>query len=282
MNQLGPISYITGTGKIAQILLALVLSIVLYIVFLTVELLYKSVRNVSSTRVDILPLTVSSQDKPYEFEQNPQANNATLLPLSDNEHTGAEFTYAFFLWVDPSTFKQENGLLHIMHKGNAVYYPLLGPGVFLHSNTNTLRVYMNSSKTWNNYVDVENIPMKKWVHVIIMARDNGVEVYINGNIIKKLKIDNATLYQNFGNLYLFSQRSMVLNANLIPSLKGESLQIFGSYTGKLSSVIYFTYALSYTEIQSLISEGPSSRTVKNSEESPPYLEDTWWVSDYSR
>ena len=282
MNQTGPLSYILGTGTIAQILLALVLCIVLYIVFLTVELLYKSVRNVSSTRVDVLPLTVSSQDKPYEFEQNPQAKKHKLLPLSDNEHTGAEFSYAFFLWVDPSSFKQEDGLLHIMHKGNAVYYPLLGPGVFLHSNTNTLRVYMNSSKTWNNYVDVENIPVKKWVHVIVMARANCVEVYINGNIIKKLRSDDATLYQNFGNLYLFSQRSLMLNSNLIPSLEGKSLQIFGSYTGKLSNLVYFSYALSYTEIQSLLADGASSRTTKNSEDSPPYLEDNWWVSDNSR
>jgi hypothetical protein len=43
---------------------------------------------------------------------------------------------------------------------------------------------MNTSSTWNNYVDVENIPVKKWVHVVVMARDNSIEVYINGNISK--------------------------------------------------------------------------------------------------
>jgi hypothetical protein len=73
----------------------------------------------------------------------------------------------------------------------------------------------------------------------------------------------------------------MLNSNLIPSLEGETLQIFGPYTGKLSNLVYFSYALSYTEIQSLLSNGASTKTTKNSEDSPPYLKDTWWVSDNS-
>ena len=106
INQTGPLSFIAGTGALAQILMSLVLCIVLYIIYMVIEMLYKSIHNVTSTRVDILPLTVSSQDKPYEFEQNPQAQKSTLLPLSDNEHTGAEFSYSFYLWIDPSSFRQ--------------------------------------------------------------------------------------------------------------------------------------------------------------------------------
>jgi len=282
MNAAGPLSYVAGTGILAQIVLTLLICTTLYIILMSLELLYKSFKNVSSTRVDILPLTVSAQNKQYEFEQNPQVAKSKLLPMSDNERSGAEFSYSFFLWVDPSSFRQEQGLLHIMHKGHPISYPLLGPGVFLHSNTNTLRVYMNSSKTWNNYVDVENIPVKKWVHAIVMARDNCIEVYINGNLIKKLRIDGGTIYQNFGNLYLFNQRPLVLNPTLIPSLNGEAVQLFGTYSGNLSNLYYFSYALSYTEIQSLVAEGPSTKTVSNSQDAPPYLEDAWWVTDYSK
>jgi hypothetical protein len=140
---------------------------------------------------------------------------------------------------------------------------------------------MNSSKTWNNYVDVENIPVKKWVHVVVMARDNSIEVYINGNVAKRLNITDGVLYQNFGNLYLFSQRSIVLSHTNVPSLINENLHIFGTYTGNFSNLIYFSYALSYTEIQSLVQGGASTKTEKKSEDSPPYLEDTWWVNKYS-
>jgi hypothetical protein len=281
MNNTGSNSYVSGTGIVPQLVIGLVISISLYIILLSVELVYKGFKQVSGTRVDVLPLTVNSLDKPRNFDQNPSIPKATLLPLSDNERSGAEFSYSFFLWIDPASFRTEQGLLHILHKGHPVPYPLLGPGVFLHSNTNTLRVYMNSSKTWNNYIDVENIPVKKWVHVIVMARDNSIEVYINGNVAKRLNITDGVLYQNFGNLYLFSQRPIVLSRNNIPSLINEDLHIFGSYTGNFSNLVYFSYALSYTEIQSLVQGGASTKTEKKSEDSPPYLEDTWWVNKYS-
>jgi hypothetical protein len=90
------------------------------------------------------------------------------------------------------------------------------------------------------------------------------------------------LYQNYGNLYLFNQRPIVLNPSLIPSLNGEQLNIFGTYTGNFSSLVYFSYALSYTEIQSLVADGPSRKTEVSSEDSPPYLEDSWWTTNYSK
>lgn len=282
MNNAGPASFFLGTGIVPQILLSIALATILYIVGMSFEVLYKSFRQVSGTRVEVLPYTVSASDKPREFEQNPSARNSKLLPLSDNERTGAEFTYSFYLWINPSSFRQEDGLLHILHKGHPKPFPLLGPGVFLKSNTNTLRVYMNSSKTWNNYIDIENIPVKKWVHVAVVARNNAIEVYINGNLAKKLNMEDAVLYQNFGNLYLFSQRPCVLST-AIRSLNSDSpLQIFGTYAGNLSNLMYYSYAVSYTELQSLVAEGPSRKTESTTEDAPPYLEDAWWTQSYSR
>jgi hypothetical protein len=278
----GPLSYVLGTGIIPQLLLTLALATTLYILMMSLELVYKSFVAVKGTFVPLLPFTCSAEDKPRQFEQNPNVKDAVHIPLSDNERSGAEFSYAFFLWVNPTSFKQEDGLLHIMHKGHPTPYPLLGPGIFLRSNVNTLRVYMNNSKTWNNYVEVENIPVKKWVHVVVLARDNSVEVYINGNLSKKLNSDGAVLYQNFGNLYLFSQRPVVLNPMQIPSLGGNILQIYGTYSGNMSNLFYYNYALSYTEIQSLVNEGPSRKTEASGMDAPPYLQDSWWVSDYSK
>jgi hypothetical protein len=282
MNAAGPIGYLMGTGILPQILLSIVVAAVLYIILMAAEILYKSFRAVSGTRVELLPMTVSADDKPREFDQNPKNPRAKLLPLSDNERSGAEFSYSFYLWINPSSFRQEDGLLHIMHKGNPTPFPLMGPGVFLKSNENKLRVYMNSSSTWNNFIDIENIPVKKWVHVIVMARANAIEVYINGNLAKKLNMDGAALYQNFGNLYLFSQRPCIINSAQMPSLNGGILQIFGTFSGNMSNLFYYSYALSYTEIQSLVAAGPSSKTEKSDENAPPYLEDAWWTNNSSR
>jgi len=288
INSAGPISWILGTGILPQLILGLCVSTLLYIFFMSVETIYKSYTAVSKTRIPLLPCTVNPEDKQIEFEQNPNAKDNKILPLSDNERTGAEFTYSFFLWINPSSFnRQEDGLLHIMHKGHPSPFPLMSPGVFLKSNINTMRVYMNSSRTWNNYIDIENIPVKKWVHVSIVGRSNAVEVYINGNLAKKLNMDQSVFYQNFGNLYLFNQRNLILNPTIVPSLKPTQetpLRIFGAFNGNMSALSYFSYALSYTEIQSMLNAGPKSGAcdANSGLNQPPYLEDDWWVTRYSR
>lgn len=282
MNAAGPVGYLMGTDVLPQILLSIAVAAVLYIIMMAAEVLYKSFRSVTGTRVELLPMTVAAEDKPREFEQNPNNPRAKLLPLSDNERSGAEFSYSFYLWINPSSFRQEEGLLHIMHKGNPTPFPLMAPGVFLKSNENKLRVYMNSSSTWNNFIEIENIPVKKWVHVVVMARANAIEVYINGNLTKKLNMDGAALYQNFGNLYLFSQRPCIVNGAQMASLNGGILQIFGTFSGNMSNLYYYSYALSYTEIQSLVAAGPSRKTEQSDEQAPPYLEDAWWVNNSSR
>jgi hypothetical protein len=106
-------------------------------------------------------------------------------------------------------------------------------------------------------------------------------------LAKKLNMDGATLYQNFGNLYLFSPRKCVVNATTMASSSdttGNSpiLQVLGTYNGNLSNLIYYSYALSYTEIQALVNEGPSKKTESATATTPPYLQDTWWVNNYSR
>lgn len=279
----GPLGYLTGTGLLPQLVLGLVLSTVLYIVLMSFEMIYKSMKAVTGTRVTLLDVTVNTENKPLVFEQNPLNPKNKLLPLSDNERTGAEFSYSFYIWVNPSSFKQYDGLLHIMHKGNPKPYPLMSPGVFMKSNTNTMRVYMNSSKTWNNFVDIENIPVKKWVHIVILGRNNTVEVYINGNIAKKLNMDGGVFYQNFGNLYLFrSDPSAPIMESTTPSAGSTPFQIHGTMSGNLSNLIYFNYALSYTEIRDLTTLGPSKKIESSNEDAPPYLQDSWWVSSYSR
>ena len=285
LNAAGPLSYIVGTGIIPQLVLGLVLATVLYITLMSFEMIYKSMKAVTGTRVTLLDVTVSAENKPYVFEQNPNSPNNKLLPLSDNERTGAEFSYSFYIWVNPSSFKQQDGLLHILHKGHPKPYPLMGPGIFLKNNTNTIRVYMNSSKTWNNFVDVDNIPVKKWVHIVVLGRNNAVEVYVNGNIAKKLNMDGGVFYQNFGNLYLFRSDpcAPIISNAMTPSIGNAPFEVLGTYSGNLSNLFYFNYALSYTEIRALTSDGPSKKvdSSANAMEAPPYLEDSWWVTKYA-
>lgn len=271
----------TPTPWYLEIMISLAAVVILYIALGSLNAIYTYMNRLSLNRKTLLPLTYTTNTKTYQIEQNPNLPQAKTLSLSDNERTGVEFTYSFFLNVDPSTFRQEQGLLHIFHKGNPGQFPLLGPGVFMSSHTNTLRVYMNTYKTWNTYTEVDNFPINKWVHVALVSHSTHLEVYINGNLKKRLDYEGFLPYQNYQNICFASQRRISLKASVIPSLNGEDLDVFGVMQGQLSRLIYFNYALSYTEINTLFNKGPST-TLASATQDPmgPYLEDTWWTTRY--
>jgi hypothetical protein len=269
-------------GIIQQILFALAFIVALYLVLLFVEVIYKYINRLYMNRTELLPNTYNIDDKSINIPQNPNVKGSKPVHFSSNERSGIEFTYTFYLNISPSAFRQEYGLCHIFHKGYSSQFPLLAPGVYMRSDTNTLRVYMNTFKTWNNYVEVENIPIGKWVHVAIVCSENALEVYINGNLSKKLSFDGYAPYQNYEDICCFSQRRITLKNSLVPSTDENGLDIFGAAKGMLSRLLYFNYALCYAEINQLMNEGPAKKmeSALTTANVPPYLDDTWWTKGY--
>lgn len=268
-------------GLVEQLVLGLGLVFTLYVVLIFFELMYKYFNRLSLNRTEVLPKTYSTENKSIDVIQNPYFKDSKTVHLSDNERTGIEFSYAFYLNVHPSTFRQEEGLLHIFHKGYSSQFPLLAPGVYMCSHTNTLRVYMNTFKTWNNYIDVEDFPVRKWVHVVIVCKNSALEIYINGNLTKKMSFEGFTPYQNYQDICCFSQRPVTLLSSQISSLQGQDFKVHGVMKGLLSRLTYFSYALCYSEIQKIMTEGPSNEMDDSLMNNiPPYLADNWWSKSY--
>jgi len=269
-------------GTIQQILFGLAFVVGLYLVLVFIEVVYNYINRLSMNRTELLPYTYNIDDKAITVSQNPNIKGSKPISLSDNERTGIEFSYTFYLNVNPAAFRQEYGLCHIFHKGYSSQFPLLAPGVYMRSDTNTLRVYMNTYKTWNNYVEVDNIPVGKWVHIAIICSENSLEIFINGNLAKKLPFDGFAPYQNYEDINCFSQRRIALKHSIVPSTDETGFDVFGCLKGQLSRLNYFSYALCYAEIQRLMNEGPSSKMASTVSVSnlPPYLDDTWWSQGY--
>jgi hypothetical protein len=265
-----------GSNAIQQFVFPVIIVLVLYCMFMFLEIMYKYINRLSVNRVELLPNT-STSDNTKTISQNPLLTDKTLIQLSDNERTGIEFTYSFYLFVNPSSFTQDDGLLHIFHKGYASQFPLLGPGVYMRSNKNTLRVYMNTFKTWNNFVEIDNFPLNKWVHVAIVCTNDALEIFINGNLAKKLSFDGFVPYQNYQDLVCFSRRRIIKKISMDINAPPD-FNVFRAMTGMLSRLTYFNYALCYAEIQKEMDQGPSSKMDSAIlADAPPYLADTWWT-----
>ena len=72
---------------------------------------------------------------------------------------------------------------HIMHKGSPTSYPNRAPGVWLHPTKNSLRVYMNTFDDPMKYVDIDDIPVKKWVCIQLVLQNINSHITPDEDII---------------------------------------------------------------------------------------------------
>ena len=282
---------LNGSSVTSQVLSALVIITIIYIVLSLCEYTYKSLTRMMKERIELFPDTYASGSRMYTAIQNPQNPLAKTIHVSDNQRSGIEFSYSMFIYLNSSTYSSgDEKLYHILHKGYSHAYPLMGPGVFTWGHKNSLRIYMNCYDTWNNYTDIENIPVDKWFHLVVACKGTTLYVYINGNIKSKISLSgNTPPYQNYGDVYAYSTRKQTLSSSITTSLANDpefsrsnsprsQLVFDGAASGMISRVYYFAYALTYTEIMALVNAGPSSVIKGSNMSMTPYLSDTWWTN----
>jgi hypothetical protein len=270
---------LTAINPVGETALAVVIVTVVAALFFASEGIYTASESIGNRYMYLMDYTAASDDKSLIVHQdsNKYPDAKTIL-LSDNEPSGIEFAYSFFLFVNPNTFTGDAVLHHVWHKGYGCVWPLMGPGVFFRSDTNALRVVMNTYENPYTYVDIENIPVKKWFHVVLNCKRGGLEVHINGNLTNKLRFENTLPYMNYQDIVLFSTANYTLRGSTTPSLGDDTLNVRGTFKGYMSAFVYTRYSLSYTEIQSLLAKGPSKTVKTDTMELPPYLSENWWAT----
>jgi Concanavalin A-like lectin/glucanases superfamily len=278
-----------------QIIISILIAVAVYLAYWTVEQGSNIKAGYASARVAVLPMTSSSANDSKIFVQdcnNKAAKNYAPLQVSDNQLTGIEFSYSTFIYISPDTDDGTAGYKSIFYKGYIDGpVPLVGPGVFVSSDNSSngspvLRIMMNTYDTWFNPIDVQQIPFRKWFHLAMVVRKNAMEVYINGNMSNKMKFKGTLPYQNYQPLVLFS--SLKLSSNDYDNSSGttvskrgippgESFIVNGKFTGYVSNLYYFSYAMTYSEIQAMMNMGPSNVMDNTDMALPPYLIDSWWT-----
>jgi hypothetical protein len=269
----------SSSGPSGEIVTALLTVSILFMVLFTVELLYKTTMDARNRFQTLMDYTAAAEDMSLVIHQDASRyTDAKTIGLSMNERTGIEFAYSFYLYVNPATFSGNKTFKHVFHKGYATPWPLMAPGVFLHSDTNTMRVVMNTYKNPYTYADVKNIPVQKWFHVVLNSYKGGLDIFVNGNLANRISFTDTVPYQNFQDIVIFSNANInTLRGSSIPSLNGEDFQFEGAFKGYLSNLTYARYALSVNEIQRLLDAGPSSKLKQKQMDKPPYLADDWWA-----
>jgi hypothetical protein len=219
----------------------------------------------SKTRSSLVKLTNGMNDatQMVYIPQDPSAYGSKTIYRSDNQDGGIEFTWSVWLFIN-DLGNPDNKYKHIFHKGNpdisqnGLVFPNNSPGLYLSPNTNQLTLIMNTYNKITETVDIPNIPMKKWVNVIIRCNNKNVDIYINGTITKSIILSGVPK-QNYGDVY------SCMN---------------GGFNGYISNIWYYNYALGIGNIQQLIKNGPSTvistPTYKSTD--PSYLSLKWFLT----
>ena len=275
-------AYSTVSTSSGQLLSGLMVIAIVFVVGLTGEVLFRGTQDSANRFMTLLDYTASSDDMVLTIRQDASKYpDAKPIGLSVDERTGIEFSYSFYIFVNPATFTGEDKYKHVFHKGYATPWPLMGPGVFMSTLTNTMRIVMNTYKSPFTYVDVRNIPVEKWVHVVLNCYKSGLDVFVNGNLASRIPFKGTLPYQNFEDIIIFSTGHYnTFRGSQIPALGGDSVtfDIDGSFKGYLSNLIYTRYALSVNEVSALMTAGPSKKMKQKTMDLPPYLADDWWAN----
>ena len=204
------------------------------------------------------------------FSQDPSVGNkAKIVKLSNNERTGMEFTWSVWLFINDlgSTSKHQ----FIFNKGDLNFDSVTnitsvnnGPGLYIVPNTNgvaTLKVIMNTANAndTKSNIEVNSIPVRKWVNVIIRLENTMLDVYINGTISGRL------------------------NLPLVPKQNYNDINVCqgGGFNGNLSDLRYFNHALSIIEINNIVYWGPNTSPSADSVDATAsggynYLSSIWY------
>ena len=203
---------------------------------------------------------------PITISQDPYSQGAVPLSRSDNKE-GIEFSWS--IWVNLTGVESTaNQYKHIFNKGeqnidvdSGMNTPNNAPGLYISPNTNELVVIMNTFQVINEEVKIPNFPMNKWAHVVIRVMNNALDIYVNGALSKR-HILSGVPKQNYGNVYIAAN---------------------GGFSGNLSDLRYFNYALHPGDILGITDKGPNlkvSKLSKNtgSQATPPYLSFQWYIN----
>ena len=218
-----------------------------------------------------------------QIRQDPSSPDSVTLYRSNNQSTGMECTWSFWLNVKsalvaaPATVNYSHvfskgiqaGVLSTTTAASDGLTPTVAlagqnaPGVYLSNNaiavngptTCTMTIVMDTVSGNTETLDVPNIPYNKWVHVIIRFENKIMDVYINGVLKNRLAFADVPK-QNYGDVWVCQN---------------------GGFTGSLSNLRYFDNALNVFQITGITSTGPNmSPTADVVDTSSDYLSNKWF------
>ena len=236
-----------------------------------------------SSKQPVLLDGMVAANKITKISVNPNVKDSVPVYRSINEDQGLEFTWNIWFYVDsinennPSysrifskgsenqslklntptscsddtcknVFNSSPGLFITQKKQQDSIFPNSVSPTLIQNHINLMLILntfqpSESSKQYAESITIENIPVQKWVCVTIRVQQTTVDIYINGVMTQRKKLNNLPI-QNYYDV-----------------LVGDNNY---GFNGSISSLRYFNKAIGYDEVQSLFGKGPNLTSLEKS------------------
>tara|TARA_B100001248_G_C27395516_1_gene465248 strand:- start:1713 stop:2681 length:969 start_codon:yes stop_codon:yes gene_type:complete len=107
---------------------------------------------------------------------------------------------------------------------------------------------------------VNNLPIQKWTHLIVMLVGNYLDIYINGNLYERFEIKGVPKQNNI---------DLQIGAN--PSANGSIMRLQ-----------YFNYAIPASKINKIVSKNEITKDIQKEyedESTTDYLDKNYWIGE---
>ena len=224
--------------------------------------------------------------------QNPSLASSLQILWSNNASTGLEYTWSVWLQYTPgpgpTSTTSANAvttytLQPVFIKGDcknsdvtpvtttalpdSTHLPTVsmnhGPGLYFYNDGTSAHLFLVvdtvNSTTGPQVIDITNIPINKYFHLAIRCQNIYMDIYINGSIVQRTQLNNVPR-QNYYDVYV------------CPA---------GGFNGYLSTLQYYSSALSVIDINAIASGKPDTRMLSNSNvnvSQSNYLSTSWYNS----
>lgn len=195
------------------------------------------------------------------ISQDPNNKGSTPILRSVNEQDGIEFTWS--TWIFLNSIDNSSGYKHVFNKGNmavdkhGIVSPNNAPGLYITPGYRGLYIVMNTFESpTDEHILIEDIPIQKWINVIIKVQNKNFDVYINGRLTKRRVLNNV-VKQNYDNV---------------------NVSLNGGFNGYLSQLTYYNRAIGVAQIQDIVYNGPNLKSSNDAlvNNKPRYLAERWY------
>jgi hypothetical protein len=176
------------------------------------------------------------------ISQDPKNTESIPVMRSNDKKTGIEFTWSVWIYLSGSAV--DNTFKNIFVKGSSIFdtstglSEMNGPGLYVKdvNGQANLKVKMRSTGAEGAEININGVPLRKWVNVVIRLQNSIMDVYINGVISGRY---------NFSSVPLQNYKDVIVCGN-------------GGFAGSLSDLRYYSYALNIFEINNIVIYGPNT------------------------